>query len=725
MSATLLNVSAEERERIAALRRLLVLDTEPEPMFDNIVRMAAAICEQPIALLSLVDEDRQWFKVSIGLPDTSQTGRSISFCAQTVQGNDVFEVPDASADPRFATNPLVLGPPHIRFYAGAPLALPGGERVGSLCVIGRAPQQLDTLQRQRLRSLAAIAGAALEMRRELIQKSITARSDYEQSLKMSEAHYRAVVEDQAELISLATPEGQLTYVNPAYARHFGHTPATMVGTSLFDFIEPEHRAGVRALFDQVSRTGETVFSENGMMAADGTRHWVAWTNGVSRSADGQLVIHSVGRDITARRAAEEALRKSQSFLYRTGRAAGVGGWEFDLRTQQLTWSEETRRIHEVPPDYEPTLEAAIDFYSNEARDTLRQAIAQGIATGKNWDLELPLTTATGRHIWVRAVGEAEYEADQPVRLIGAFQDISSRKQLEHDMAAQATTTRLIAESIPAAVATVNCEGRYTYVNSAFASQCGRRREEIIGRTAREVLGEAEFEQRWPSIQQALAGQSVTVEIARQDKDTKKYVSLSYFPLRVGADAIDGLVVVSQDVTQVRLEALRLAELSQRDPLTGVLNRKGFEHFLERQLLAGGGASVGLLYIDLDDFKPVNDRHGHPAGDRVLIAFGQRLTALVRETDAVARLGGDEFALVLTRLNDPSKAATIADKVLAAAREPFDIGTTSVSINASVGLACGVVDDGGSDELILRADNNLLKAKAAGKGKWVSDAGAWA
>ena len=135
--------------------------------------------------------------------------------------------------------------------------------------------------------------------------------------------------------------------------------------------------------------------------------------------------------------------------------------------------------------------------------------------------------------------------------------------------------------------------------------------------------------------------------------------------------------------------------------------------------------MGLLYIDLDDFKPVNDRHGHPAGDRVLIAFGQRLTALVRETDAVARLGGDEFALVLTRLNDPSKAATIADKVLAAAREPFDIGTTSVSINASVGLACGVVDDGGSDELILRADNNLLKAKAAGKGKWVSDAGAWA
>lgn len=128
--------------RLQALRELLILDTPPEERFDRIVAFASQEFDVPIALVSLVDRDRQWFKARIGLA-ACETGRDISFCGHAIVGHDTLLVPDAHADPRFADNPLVLGPPHLRFYAGAPLALPGGPVVGTLCLIDSRPRQLD------------------------------------------------------------------------------------------------------------------------------------------------------------------------------------------------------------------------------------------------------------------------------------------------------------------------------------------------------------------------------------------------------------------------------------------------------------------------------------------------------------------------------------------------------------------------------------------------------
>src|SRR5689334_7093200 len=124
----------EELKRLARLRLLAVMDTEPEPVFDGLVRLAASICRTPISLVSLVDDSRQWFKANHGLDGVSETGRDIAFCAHAIRDDGVMEVADATLDSRFAQNPLVLGDPEIRFYAGAPITMPAGERIGTLCV---------------------------------------------------------------------------------------------------------------------------------------------------------------------------------------------------------------------------------------------------------------------------------------------------------------------------------------------------------------------------------------------------------------------------------------------------------------------------------------------------------------------------------------------------------------------------------------------------------------
>lgn len=145
-------IPANETSRIAALRELLLLDTPPEQRFDKLVDFAASEFAMPIVLFSLVDSERQWFKAKFGL-EACSTSRDISLCGHAILQDGVFMVPDALEDERFADNPLVTGPPHLRFYAGAPLILPSGEAIGTLCLIDTVPRELDEIDRLMLESL--------------------------------------------------------------------------------------------------------------------------------------------------------------------------------------------------------------------------------------------------------------------------------------------------------------------------------------------------------------------------------------------------------------------------------------------------------------------------------------------------------------------------------------------------------------------------------------------
>jgi GAF domain-containing protein len=157
-------VPRNETKRLKVLWQYEVLDTVPEEVFDDLTELAARICEAPIALISLVDEKRQWFKSKVGIT-IKETSRDASFCAYAITQNDLFIVPDATRDVRFANNPLVTSDPRIRFYAGAPLVTPDGHALGTLCVIDKVPRELRPDQKQALRILARHVVSQLELRR--------------------------------------------------------------------------------------------------------------------------------------------------------------------------------------------------------------------------------------------------------------------------------------------------------------------------------------------------------------------------------------------------------------------------------------------------------------------------------------------------------------------------------------------------------------------------------
>lgn len=157
-------IPQNELARLAALDGYSILDTKPEQMFDDLTMLASYICETPVALISLVDADRQWFKSRVGT-ELQETSRELAFCAHAIMQSDVFLVSDAQKDERFKHNMLVTVDPKIRFYAGAPITTPGGESIGTLCVIDLEPRQLSPAQVECLQALARQARILLETRK--------------------------------------------------------------------------------------------------------------------------------------------------------------------------------------------------------------------------------------------------------------------------------------------------------------------------------------------------------------------------------------------------------------------------------------------------------------------------------------------------------------------------------------------------------------------------------
>lgn len=469
-----------ETARLARLSALAVLDSTPEPLFDTFTRLAALICDAPIALISLIDSRRQWFKSKIGL-DVPQTPREHAFCAYAIQSDALLEVADATSDSRFAHNPFVTGPPGVRFYAGAPLVMPGGERIGTLCVIDQHPRQLNAAQRAQMNELAqAVVQALLQRERALNQARFEA-----------ERRFRVLSDAEPVGVFHSSAGGLITHTNATWQRIFGMAPAQCLGDGWLLAIHPDNRAAVATGWAQATTVASGFEMDYRVLRPDGSVRQVhAQVRPIA--TDGQDITGYVGvvEDTTDRRVAENRLRASEALLERAGRIAGVGGWSLDMRTQQLSWSDQTCRIHDRHPGYEPTLEEALGYYTAQSRPLIEQAVQQAISGGTGWDLELPLVTAKGRLIWTRALGEVDFEDNKPVRLAGAFQDISARRQVEEALLESRQLLRVLYDATPALLQSIDTAGRLLTASDVWLSTLGYQRDQVMGRPATDFFAAA-------------------------------------------------------------------------------------------------------------------------------------------------------------------------------------------------------------------------------------------
>ena len=301
-----------EPDRLQALYTYDVLDSPPEPSFDRLTALAARLFDVPIALVSLVERDRQWFKSAHGLCAT-ETSTSVSFCKHTLSGEQVLVVPDTASDVRFADNDLVTGPPYIRFYAGAPLITPDGYNLGSLCIIDQKPHPgLSTADQRTLQDLADIAVDELELRHAHQKKESGLR---EQAERVTQA-----VELSQDAISLLDADKRFVFANRACAMLYGYPVEELLGQPLDLLYDAEGR---QRLHEQVL----PVLRSNGAWHGTSTARHRTGTpieQEVSLAAlpDGGMV--RVARDVTARNAAQRTRRRLRAELHQAQKLESVG-----------------------------------------------------------------------------------------------------------------------------------------------------------------------------------------------------------------------------------------------------------------------------------------------------------------------------------------------------------------------------------------------------------------
>jgi len=248
-------IPENEVARVQALHQYAVLNTAPEPAYDQLAELAASICGTPIAAVSLIDSDRQWIKANVGL-NFSETARDVAFCAHTIAQRDLLVVPDATRDPRFADNPLVTSEPHIRFYAGAPLITSDGHALGTLCVLDYAPRQLDDQQRDALRVLSHQVVARLELRKAKTDLQAAERSAGStlEALRASEEFKTRLIACSRDCIKVLDLEGRLIFMNEGGMQELEICDlGPVLGNSWIDFWEGADREAARAAVEQARR----------------------------------------------------------------------------------------------------------------------------------------------------------------------------------------------------------------------------------------------------------------------------------------------------------------------------------------------------------------------------------------------------------------------------------------------------------------------------------------
>jgi diguanylate cyclase (GGDEF)-like protein/PAS domain S-box-containing protein len=529
-------------------------------------------------------------------------------------------------------------------------------------------------------------------------------------------------------------QGRFLYANASLLNLWGLPLADVVGKDFFDLRYPHDQAALlQRQLQEVVEHKRNVIDEMRYVDPSGAANDYEYIFNPVFAPDGSVeTIAGVSRDVTERNRVENALRAREQEqtqlaakldldrerLIEAQAVAKVGSWEMNLATLAVIWSKEVHRIFETDPtSFCPTQLAFLSFVHPADRARVEAALVAPASETAACAVEHRIVMPDGR---IKIVEERWQTFRDPrgdaVRALGTCQDITERTEAQDHVRLQADLLAAVGQAVIAA----DLEGRILYSN--------QHAEELYGCVASDMLGRPLLEVVRPNPSNAAAGVAIAenfssgarwsgeLNVMRQD-GTPLPIQLAISPIHDKSGALIGTIGVAADITERKAYENRIEYLATHDALTDLPNRNLLDDRLAQAIGHGQrtGESVAVMFLDLDNFKFVNDGYGHPVGDGLLKAIGERLRQTVRSADTIARLGGDEFVVLATDLADPLVGASaVARGVIDAFARPFTVDGREFSVTVSVGISLYPVDGSNLDELLKNADAAMYRAKDNGR-----------
>lgn len=487
---------------------------------------------------------------------------------------------------------------------------------------------------------------------------------------------------------------------------------------LLHMVHSDDRAGMQGALQKALEEGTSYLHQHRITRPDDGRIRVIQDYGEVRydAAGKPAWLLGAAQDVTERTRMQDALRDTEEHLYLALRLSGTAVWEWHTDNDLVVWSEEMVSIWGLPPGSSRGRLAELDARVHPEdlprwRASLRACVEDGAAQ----NLELRVVWPDDSTHWLVIYGDAVRGADgRAIRLAGVARDNTELRQAEDEQA------RFFGLSLHLFLI-ASLDGTIRRVNPAWTEILGYRQDELIGHHLLDYLYPGDSETTRAKLQALLQGRD-------SDYFENRYLckdgSLRTLAWSATAPADTGLIyAAAQDITERRVaeQALRdsqsrLEAMAYYDHLTGLPNRRLLLNRLQQAIAVADreGCLVAVCYLDLDDFKPINDQCGHEAGDDLLRAVADHLTASVRPGDTVARWGGDEFALVLTDMVDLSTCTQVLERVLRSLSKHQLIQGQPHPVSASIGATLYPDDHGDADTLLRHADHAMYLAKQCGR-----------
>jgi diguanylate cyclase (GGDEF)-like protein/PAS domain S-box-containing protein len=549
-----------------------------------------------------------------------------------------------------------------------------------------------------------------------LASDFTAQARAEEALRQSEERYRAVLEDQADVVCRFDSKGEVVFANEACRRLVGHSAQDLGSVTWQSVVVPEDLPLVRAQHRLLSPSNPVVVTEHRVLHAERGIRWMEFVNHVLYDADGRVKdFQTVGRDVTRRKELERQLEATNAQVRDLYDNAPCGyhslnaeGKFVHINAVELSWLGCTRE--EVIGKL-----GTIDFLTADSKIRYQAAFPEFLRTGVAEGSEYDLLSRDGtvRRVSVSATSVRD-DSGAPVMSRSVLFDITEKHRIQAQLLRLSREQEAMLNTGLVGI-TKTKDRRFIWKNDALERMLGYSPDELLGAPTRQVYPDDDSFQQfgreaYPAIH---AGRTFRTQLQLVRKDQSLiWVDMSGAQLDGGES-----VWLVQDITLLKQQQEHVERIAFHDALTGLPNRLLLGDRLGRLLAMSERlqASLAVCFIDLDGFKTINDTLGHDAGDLVLKEVARRLLACVRGSDTVARLGGDEFVVVLSPLQANDECRPILARVRAELNKPVELGDGAQGqVSASVGVAFYPSDGKSADVLTAHADEAMYRAKRSGR-----------